>query len=431
MRKLSIIGTGYVGLVTGACFADLGNRVACIDVDAAKIATLEAGELPIYEPGLAEMVERNVDAGRLWFTTSYAEGLAGAEYAFIAVNTPPAPDGSADMTYVSQAALSIAEHLDHDVIVVDKSTVPVGTGHLVSQLLDEHKMPGLRTPVVSNPEFLREGSAINDCLHPDRIVLGSDDLEACERVASLYLWLRCPIMITDLATAEMIKYASNAMLATRISFINEVASVCERVGADVTLVAQGMGLDKRIGPAFLDAGLGYGGSCFPKDVQALIRMGTKVGCSMDLLGSVVEVNRAQRGQAVAKTEEALGSLEGKRIGLLGLAFKANTDDMREAPAVEIAAGLLAAGAEVRAYDPVAEGPASAMMPDVDFCPSPYEVAKDADAVILVTDWPEFRHLNLEQIKASMRNPLIVDGRNLYEPRALRALGFEYRGVGRP
>ena len=337
MKVICVIGAGYVGLVTSTCFADLGNRVTCVDINEEKIAMLNAGRMPIFEPGLEEMVRRNVEAGRLFFTTSYAEGLKDAEFVFIAVGTPSGVDGEADLKYVRMAAESIAEHMDHPMIIVNKSTVPVGTGDWVADIIRRKRPDGPNFAVVSNPEFLREGSAISDFLNPDRVVLGSLNPEAAEKVAQLHLPLRAPIVITDLRTAEMIKYASNAFLATRISFINEIASICERLGADVKEVAVGMGYDKRIGHQYLDAGVGYGGSCFPKDVKALEYMASIHGCHPQLLRAVMEINRDQRRQVVHKLRELLGgSLQDKVVGLLGLAFKPNTDDMRAAPSIEIA-----------------------------------------------------------------------------------------------
>jgi UDPglucose 6-dehydrogenase len=430
MRKICVIGVGYVGLVTGTCFADLGHQVTCIDVDSTKIEKLRAGGMPIYEPGLEEMVRRNAQAGRLGFTTLYQDALAGAEFAFIAVGTPQGSGGEADLKYVRTAARGIAETMDHPVIIVNKSTVPIGTGDWVSDIVARHQAQPVEFSVVSNPEFLREGSAINDFMHPDRIVLGSLDPEAAAQVAQLYLSLRAPIMITDLRTAEMIKYASNAFLATRISFINEISSVCEALGADVKEVAVGMGYDKRIGPDFLDAGIGYGGSCFPKDVQALAHMAAVHGCHPQLLRAVMDINRDQRRQVIHKLRALLGTLDEKAIGVLGLAFKPNTDDMREAPSVELIHLLQSEGARIRAYDPVAMVNADRYLHDVTLCQDAYEVARGADALVVVTDWNEFKHLSLARLKEGMRQPIIVDGRNLYDPDQMKALGFIYRGMGR-
>ena len=431
MKTICVIGAGYVGLVTGTCFADLGNRVTCVDINEEKIATLNGGRMPIYEPGLEEMLQRNVKAGRLFFTTSYPEGLQDAEFVFIAVGTPSGVDGEADLQYVRMAAESIAEHLDHPLIIINKSTVPVGTGDWVADIIRRKRPDGLDFAVVSNPEFLREGAAIGDFLGPDRVVLGSLDHEAAEKVAQLHLPLRAPIVVTDLRTAEMIKYASNAFLATRISFINEIASICEELGADIKEVAAGMGYDKRIGHQFLDAGVGYGGSCFPKDVKALEYMASIHGCHPQLLRAVMEINRDQRRQVIQKLRSLLGgSLQDKVIGLLGLAFKPNTDDMREAPSIEIVHLLQHEGVQVKAYDPVAMENARRVLPDVTLCSDPYELAQGCDAIVVITEWNEFKHLDMARIKPLMRQPVLIDGRNIYDPEAVQELGFVYRGMGR-
>ena len=439
MSTICVIGTGYVGLVTGTCFADMGNRVTCVDIVAEKIEGLKQGVLPIYEPGLEEMVERNVHAGRLHFTTSYSEGLDNCDFIFIAVNTPSNNgQGSADMRYVESAARSIAQELDHYAIIINKSTVPVGSGDVVSRIIRQNlSRPDVRFAVVSNPEFLREGSAIVDFQAPDRVVLGSSDEEAARQVATLYLPLRAPIVITDLYTAEMIKYASNAFLATKISFINEIAQICERLGADVKEVAAGMGYDKRIGRSFLDAGLGFGGSCFPKDVRALTHMADEAGLHPQLLHAVMDINHDQRRLIVNKLTSILGTLRGCTVGVLGLAFKPNTDDMREAPSVDIIRWVTSQGAEVRVYDPVAAETARAAfegehvrMEQVHFCSDAYEVAQDIDALVIVTEWNEFKSLDMMQIRSSMRRPVLIDGRNLYESTEMNRLGFIYRGMGR-
>ncbi|MGD2206270.1 MAG: UDP-glucose/GDP-mannose dehydrogenase family protein [Anaerolineae bacterium] len=430
MRRICVIGVGYVGLVTGTCFSDLGHQVTCVDVDESKIDKLQVGEMPIYEPGLEEMVRRNAKAGRLTFTTSYEEGLAETEFAFIAVGTPQGSGGEADLKYVRAAARSIAKAMSDSLIIVNKSTVPIGTGDWVADIVRRYQPEPIEFSVVSNPEFLREGSALNDFMLPDRIVLGSLDSDAAARVAQLYLSLRAPIMITDLRTAEMIKYASNAFLATRISFINEIASVCEALGADVKEVAVGMGYDKRIGPDFLDAGIGYGGSCFPKDVQALAHMAAVHGCHPQLLRAVMDINHDQRRQMVHKLRELLGTLDEKVIGVLGLAFKPNTDDMREAPSVEVIHLLQSEGARIRAYDPVSMVNADHYLHDVALCQDAYEVAEGTDALIIVTEWNEFKHLSLPRLKEAMSQPIVVDGRNIYPPEQMQALGFVYRGMGR-
>jgi len=428
MSTISVVGTGYVGLVTGACFADLGNRVTCIDVDERKIGVLRNGGIPIFEPGLEEVVERNVRAGRLSFTTSYRDGLDGTEFVFVAVNTPPGLAGEADMKYARAAAHSIAEHLQTPAVVVNKSTMPIGTGDWVQGVLARYG--SVAAGVVSNPEFLREGAAVSDFNRPDRIVLGSDDPAAAEKVAQLYKPLAAPVVITDLRTAEMIKYASNAFLATKISFINEIASICEKMGADVKQVARGMGLDARIGASFLDAGVGFGGSCFPKDVQALAHMAALSGCHPQLLRAVLEINRDARRSVVLKLRAALGQLEDAKIGILGLAFKPNTDDLREAAAIEIIHLLQGEGAKVSAYDPASMEKAADVLPGVTFGQDAYEVAQGADAVVLLTEWNEFKQLDLPRLRSLMVRPVFVDGRNVYDPAVMAAAGFEYISMGR-
>ncbi|MGD1993788.1 MAG: UDP-glucose/GDP-mannose dehydrogenase family protein [Anaerolineae bacterium] len=431
MADICVVGTGYVGLVTGACFADLGNRVVCLDVDRRKIERLKEGILPIYEPGLEELVERNVRADRLVFTTSYEEALDEAEFAFIAVGTPSGVDGEADLRYVRAVAESIADHVNHPLIIINKSTVPVGTGDWVADVICRRRGSNdLDFAVVSNPEFLREGSAINDFMNPDRIVLGSLDTEAANRVAQLYLSLRSTIVITDLRTAEMIKYASNAFLATRISFINEIANICEELGADVREVARGMGYDRRIGHAFLDAGLGWGGSCFPKDVKALAHMAVLHGTHPQLLHAVMDINRNQRRRVVMRLRKQLDGLSDRVIGVLGLSFKPNTDDIRDAPALEVIHLLQNEGALIRAYDPAAMENASQVLKNVTLCEGPYEVAEGADALVLATEWNEFKQINFHRIREVMRQPVILDGRNLWDPEQMTAMGFDYSGIGR-
>ncbi|MCL4562833.1 MAG: UDP-glucose/GDP-mannose dehydrogenase family protein [Chloroflexi bacterium] len=431
MSNICVIGTGYVGLVTGACFADLGNTVICMDVDHDRIDKLNQGIMPIYEPGLKQLVDQNVRGGRISFTCDYCEALKNAEFAFVAVGTPSGVDGEADLQYVRSAAEVIADEVDHPIIVVNKSTVPVGTGDWVSDIITRRcNDKPFAFSVVSNPEFLREGSAINDFMCPDRVVLGSLDHDAASSVAQLYLSLRCPIIITDLRTAEMIKYASNAFLATRISFINEIANMCEEMGADVSEVALGMGYDHRIGHDFLDAGLGWGGSCFPKDVKALAHMAVLHGTHPQLLQAVMEINRNQRRRVVLRLRRALGSLNEKVIGVLGLSFKPNTDDIREAPALEVIHLLENEGAIVRAYDPQAMGAAARMMKRLDLCENPYEVARGADALVLATEWNEFKQLDFARLHELMRTPVLVDGRNQWDPDKLRSMGFTYFGVGR-
>ena len=432
MRRITVLGVGYVGLVTAACFADLGNPVTCLDVVEEKIAKLKRGELPIYEPGLEEMVQRNAAAGRLAFTTDYAQAIPNAEFIFVAVGTPSGVDGEADLKYIRTAVESIAKHLNGYTIIVNRSTVPVGTGDSTAQtLIERGKQQGIDFQVVSNPEFTREGSAVYDFLNPDRVVLGSVDANAAEAVADLYRVFTQNIMITDLRTAEMIKYASNAFLAMKISFINEIASICEKLGADVKLVAQGMGMDNRIGAAFLNAGLGFGGSCFPKDVKALTYMAEVNGLHPQLLRAVMDINRDQRRRVIVQLREMLSTLRGKTIGLLGLSFKPNTDDIREAAAIDLAHMLAHEGASLRAYDPVAMENAHRILDGVNFCADAYQVAAGADAVILVTEWNEFKQLDMRRIYNSMAHKIFLDGRNVYDPAEMRAHGFVYHGIGRP
>jgi UDPglucose 6-dehydrogenase len=430
VSKVAVIGAGYVGLTTAACLADLGNDVTVVDVNEEKVAQLKRHQVPFYEPGIGELVERNARAGRLRFTTSYLDAVPGAEFAIIAVSTPEGEGGEADLSYVESAASSIADAMDGALIVVNKSTVPPLTGDMVSKVLKKRNTEHAAA-VVSNPEFLREGSAIQDFMHPDRVVVGSHDREAAEKVASLYAPLNAPVLVApNIYTAEMVKYASNAFLATRISFINEIAMISERVGADAKLVAEGMGLDKRIGPYYLDAGIGWGGSCFGKDVSALTAVAEGLDYHPELLHAVRDINRDQRMLVIDKLRECLEELPGRVIGLLGLAFKPNTDDMRDAPSLDIGRVLLAAGAEVRAYDPAAIERSRVLLPDVQYLKDAYEVAAGADALVLVTEWNEFRQLDMARIKQLMRRPVIVDGRNIYDPAAMRGLGFTYRGIGR-
>ena len=415
MKQICVVGVGYVGLVTAACFADLGNRVIALDVAEEKINGLKQGKLPIYEPGLKEMVDHNVQAKRLTFTTSYPEAINGTEFVFIAVGTPMGVVGEADLQYVEAAAREIAENMTGELILINKSTVPVGTGDWVADIVHKHQKSPIPFSVVSCPEFLREGSAIGDFMQPFRTVLGSLDPAAAEKVAQLHLPLRAPIVITDLRTAEMIKYASNAFLATKISFINEIANICECFGADVKEVAVGMGYDARIGKQFLDAGIGYGGSCFPKDVKALAYMAAEKGHHPQLLYTVMEINDDRREMAVTSIKEMVGDLKGKLIGLLGLSFKPNTDDMRDAPSITIAQKLQTEGAVVRAYDPVAMEIAQPLLPGVEMMPDPYTMAQGCDALVVVTEWNEFKQLDRSRLHDLMREPVLFDGRNIYEP----------------
>ncbi len=431
MKNLAVAGTGYVGLSCGTCFADMGNNVTFIDISEDKINMLRNGKVPIFEPGLSEMIERNIKAGRMHFTTSYAEAMADAEFVFICVGTPSGVDGEADLQYVRMAAESVAQNMEHYTIIVNKSTVPVGTGDWVADIISRSQPSPMPFDVVSCPEFTREGSAIYDFMNPDRVVLGSHNHEAAEKVAQLHLPLRTRIVVTDIRTAEMIKYASNAFLATKISFINEIAAICERLGADVQEVAVGMGYDKRIGPSFLNAGLGYGGSCFPKDVKALEHMALVHGSHPSLLRAVIDINRDARRWAVLNLRELVGGkLANKRVGILGLAFKPNTDDIREAPAIEISRMLQSEGASVAGYDPVAMNNIARMDKELHLVEDPYELADGADALLVCTEWNEFKQLDLLRIKSLMKQPVIVDGRNIYEPRLMQEMGFHYRAVGR-
>lgn len=431
MKQICVVGVGYVGLVTAACFADLGNRVVALDVDEKRVENLKNGIMPIYEPGLEELVKRNVKGGRLSFSTSYPDALKGAEFAFIAVGTPSGVDGNADLQYVEVAARTIAQHMTSPLVIINKSTVPIGTGDWVADIVKAAQPKPVEFAVVSCPEFLREGSAIADFMAPHRNVIGSLDKDAANKVAQLHLPLRAPIVITDLRTAEMIKYASNAFLAAKISFINELADVCEAYGADVKEVAAGMGYDARIGRHFLDAGLGWGGSCFPKDVQALAFMAKEKGLNPRILNDVVEVNYDRRRAVSTNVEKMLGgNLKGKTVGLLGLAFKENTDDMRDAPSVDISNALIAAGAKVRGYDPVAREVAAPMMPAVEIFADVYKMTEGCDALVVVTPWNEFKQLDFEKVKSLLKTPVIYDGRNIYDPPRMKELGFTYRAIGR-
>jgi UDPglucose 6-dehydrogenase len=424
-EPIAVIGTGYVGLVTAAGFAELGSQVWCIDIDAEKIAGLERGEIPIWEPGLADLVAKNRE--RMHFSTNIADALEHARLLFVAVGTPPTYSGDADLSAVF-AVVDAMPASDRHALVM-KSTVPCGTGAHIQRRFAESGKAGFS--YVSCPEFLKEGSAVADFLAPDRVVVGDDGDWAGDAVAELYAPLEAPLVRTDIRSAEMIKLASNAFLATKISFINEIANVCDELGADVTEVAKGMGLDARIGPKFLQAGIGFGGSCFPKDVTALKQLAGNSGYHFQLLNSVIEVNELQKRRVVQKLQKHLGPLVGKRIALLGLAFKPNTDDMREASSLVLSARMLADGAQISVYDPVAEEEARKLIHGVDFCPSALEAVRGADAVVLVTEWPEFADLDFVQVAEAMGGTLIVDGRNFLDPAAVKAAGLIYEGIGRP
>ena len=432
MYTICMVGTGYVGLVTGACLADFGNRVICVDVDAQRIETLKAGRVPFFEPLLEDLVQRNYQAERLRFTTDGISAVREADCILIAVGTPDRGDGHADLSYLFKVVEEIAPHLTGYRVLVTKSTVPVGTGRKVQQMLRDLVPHGVIVDVASNPEFLREGSAIEDFMRPNRVVIGAETERARDDIRELYrplYLLETPIVVTNLETAELIKYASNAFLATKISYVNEMANLCERYGADVRVLARAMGLDHRIGSKFLHPGVGYGGSCFPKDTEALVKIGEAAGVDLRIVKAAVEVNRERPAQAVQKLEKMLGGLQGKTVCLLGLAFKPNTDDVREAPALKIHQVLRQAGAQVRAFDPIAMERVRAHRLDMALCANAYEAMEGCDAVMLVTEWNEFRTLDLQRVKSILRQPVIVDCRNMYDRERMQELGFHYDCYG--
>ncbi len=431
--NITVIGTGYVGLVTGTCFAESGNTVTCLDIDPKKIELLRAGGVPIYEPGLEELVRRNAREGRLAFTTSYAEGMKDAQVAFIAVGTPPGETGEADLTYVLQAAAELAKHMRHYTVVVNKSTVPVGSADRVAEVVGRHTTHPF--DVVSNPEFLKEGAAIDDFMRPDRVVVGVSSERARLVMAELYApFVRAeqPVLFMDVRSAELTKYAANAMLATRISFMNEMATLCERLGADVDMVRRGIGSDRRIGHPFLFPGCGFGGSCFPKDLRAVTTLARNIGLDFDLLRAVERVNERQKRWLLEKAQKHFGSLAGKTFAVWGLAFKPKTDDMREAPSITVIEGLLGNGAKVRAHDPVAAEVAERLFHGrgVELSTTPYAAVEGADALMLVTEWNEFRQPDLARLKKLMKEPVLFDGRNVWDAKKAREAGFTYYGVGR-
>jgi UDPglucose 6-dehydrogenase len=431
--NICIIGTGYVGLVTGACLAEYGMSLVCVDNDLQKIALLQKGELSIYEPGLDDLVKKNMKDGRLRFSSNLQEGVTSSLVIFIAVGTPPREDGSADLSAVESVAKEIAQSMDGYKVVVVKSTVPVGTSRRLKHLIESQQSRPIPFDIVSNPEFLREGSAVQDFMRPDRVAIGAESEQAVAIMKDIYsaLYLiETPFVITSLETAEMIKYATNAFLATKITFINEVANLCERVGADVYHVSRAMGLDGRIGKKFLHPGPGYGGSCFPKDTRALSRLAQEQGYVFKVLNSVIEVNEEQKQRMVDKIEEKVGALQGKTIGILGLSFKPNTNDIRESSAIIIIETLVKKGARVRAYDPAAMEEARAILPEVEFGKDAYDVAQGCDALVLATEWNQFRRLDLQQIKSLLKTPVFIDLRNVYDPDQMKRLGFNYCGVGR-
>ncbi len=432
--NITIIGSGYVGLVTGACFSELGVTVTCVDKEEDKIAKLQKGIIPIYEPGLEELVKKNAEAGRLSFTTDLGQAIQESLVIFIAVGTPPRGDGFADLSHVEAVAETIADQMNGYKVIVTKSTVPVGTGARLTKIIGSRLKEHFDFDIVSNPEFLREGSAIEDFMHPNRVVIGARSQQAAAIMRDLYrpLYLiETPMLITDIPTAEMVKYASNAFLATKISFINEVANICETLGADVQQVAKGMGLDRRIGSKFLHAGPGYGGSCFPKDVSALAQIAKNCDYEFSIIEAVLRVNKNQRERMVEKIKAEVGDLQGKRLAILGLSFKPNTDDMRDAPSIPIIEALQKLGAEIVACDPAAIEEAEKVLSNVTYAADPYEAIEGADAMILMTEWNPYRSLDLDRIKAAMKSPIVIDLRNIYDPKQMAEMGFQYASVGRP
>lgn len=428
--KITIIGSGYVGLVTGTCLADLGNDVICVDIVEEKINNLKKGIIPIFEPGLDELIKRNVKEKRLTFTTDLKDSIRKSEIIFIAVGTPPKANGEADLSYIENVARAIGNEIDSYKVIVEKSTVPVETGEKVKKVIQLNNPHKAEFDVVSNPEFLREGSAVSDFLNPDRIVIGTDSKRAAEMMARLYKPLNATMITTDIRSAEIIKHASNSFLATKISFINAIANICEKAGGDVEKVAEGMGYDKRIGRSFLNAGIGYGGSCFPKDVSAFIKIAEKNGYDFRLLRDVESINKQQKLDFIKKIEENMWILNDKKIAILGLSFKPNTDDMREAPSIDIINALQKEGAKIKAYDPEASEKSRALLKNVDYCSNPYDAVSGCDAMVIVTEWNEFKELDMEKVKSLLNRPLIIDGRNIYDSAQMKKLGFEYVSIGR-
>ncbi len=428
--KVCMIGTGYVGLVSGACFAEIGHEVICVDNDQGKVDILKSGGIPIYEPDLGEMLKRNVEAKRLSFSTSIREGVEKSLLLFIAVGTPPKDDGQPDLSFVEKVAEDIGAAMNEYKIIIEKSTVPVQTSKWVRTVIQRFNKNNIPFDVASNPEFLREGSAIKDFLYPDRVVLGVESEKAKNYLLELYKPIDARKIVTDIASAELIKHASNAFLSMKISFINAISVICEKTGADVLKVAEGIGLDKRIGRDFLNAGVGFGGFCFPKDLRAFINIAAEIGYDFELLKVVEKINEDQMKLVVEKIEKLTWNLNGKRIGVLGLAFKPNTDDMRYAPSIIIIKELEKRGAAVIAYDPVSMDRARVLMPDLEYANNPYDVAKSADAVILITEWDEFTKLDMKRLYSLMRQPVFLDGRNVFDPAKMKEIGFIYSGIGR-
>ena len=430
MRKVCVVGTGYVGLVTGTCLSDMGHKVICVDSIKSKISMLKKGKMPIYEPGLEQLVKKNVKRKLLSFSTNLKDGIINSEIIFIAVGTPPREDGSADLSYVETVAREIAVNMNGYKLIVDKSTVPVETGDWVETTIKRNLKKDIPFDVASNPEFLREGSAIHDTFNPDRIVIGVRSRKAEAILKDLYSPIKAPVLVTDIKSAEIIKHASNSFLAMKISYINAVSNICEKTGADVLKVAEGMGMDKRIGRAFLNAGIGFGGFCFPKDLEAFVWISKKVGYDFNLLKEVKEINENQKKLIVKKIEDALWILKGKTIGILGLAFKPNTDDMRFAPSIDIINMLQAKGANIKAYDPAAMGKAKESLKGVQLCKNAYETLKEADCLVILTEWDEFKKLDLTKVKKLLKHPIVIDGRNIFDGTAMSKLGFTYKGLGR-
>ena len=428
--RLTIIGTGYVGLVTGACFAEVGHRVICVDNDAAKVKVLQEGGIPIYEPGLEEMVKQNVEAGRLSFTTSTAEGVEKSEVIFIAVPTPPLADGAVDLSFIEKVARDIASAMTSYKIVVDKSTVPVKTGDNVAETIKRYNKAHVDFDVVSNPEFLREGFAVEDLMHPDRVVIGVRSQRPVAAMKEVYAPFNAPIIVTDINSAELIKHASNSFLALKISYINAISVVCEATGANVQVVANGMGMDERIGRRFLDASLGFGGSCFPKDLSAFIKIAEQVGCQFGLLKEVQQINSRQMDRFLKKISDTLWVLKDKTIGVLGLAFKQNTDDVRMSPAIELCQRLQKEGVRLRVHDPKAIEKARAVLQDVTFVEDMDAVAEGCDALVVATEWEQFKKLDLERARKALTHPILFDGRNLFDPAEMERMGFIYKSIGR-
>lgn len=431
--NICVIGTGYVGLVTGTCLAEFGMNLVCVDNDTQKIELLRQGKIPIYEPNLEALVNKNMKEGRLRFSSNIEEGIRSSLVIFIAVGTPPKEDGSADLRYVEEVAKEIAHWMDGYKVIVMKSTVPVGTTRWLKGFIESHQKKSIPFDIVSNPEFLREGSAVEDFLRPDRVIIGAESEQAIAIMKDIYsaLYLiETPFVITNLETAEMIKYATNAFLATKVTFINEIANLCERVGADVHHVAKAMGLDGRIGRKFLHPGPGYGGSCFPKDTRALLKLAHEKGYQFRILNSVIEANEKQKERMVEKIKEMVGEVRGKTIGVLGLSFKPNTSDIRESSAIAIIQRLLTMGARIKAYDPAAMKESEAVLPEIIYARDAYDVADGADALVLMTEWNQFRRLDLQRIKALLKTPIFIDLRNVYDPQQMKRLGFHYCGVGR-